>query len=85
MSITDEIKSILLEISRNRFNESWVTQSSNALQCAQNAEIAYSSVEMITACLLHDIGHLLNYVARQAIRNGENAEHEHIAMDCLRS
>lgn len=75
MSITDEIKSIFLEKGRNRFNESWVTQSSNALQCAQNAEIANSLVEMITACPLHDIGHLLNNDARQAIRNGENAEH----------
>ena len=40
---------------------------------------------MITACLLHDTGHLLNNDARQAIRNGEYTEHEHIAVDYLRS
>ena len=40
---------------------------------------------MITACLLHDTGHLLNNDARQAIRNGEDTEHEHIAVDYLRS
>ena len=40
---------------------------------------------MITACLPHDIEHLLNNDARQAIINGEEAEHEHIAVDYLRS
>ena len=40
---------------------------------------------MITARLLHDTGHLLNNDARQAIRNGEDTEHEHIAVDYLRS
>ena len=40
---------------------------------------------MITACLLHDTGHLLNNNARQAIRNCEDTEHEHIAVDYLRS
>ena len=58
---------------------------SHALQCAQHTEIANSSVEVITACLLHDIGHLLNNDARQAIRNGEDAGHEHIAVDYLRT
>ena len=85
MSITDEIKSIFLEKGENHFDEGSVTQLSHALQCAQHAEIANSSAEMITACLLHDIGHLLNKDARQAIRNGEDAEHEHIAADYLRS
>ena len=58
---------------------------SHALQCAQHTEIANSSVEVITACLLHDIGHLLNNDARQPIRNGEDAGHEHIAVDYLRT
>ena len=85
MSITGEIKSIFLEKGKNHFDEGSVTQLSHALQCAQHAEIADSSVEMITACLLHDIGHLLNKDARQAIRNGEGAEHENIAVNYLRS
>ena len=55
MSITDEIKSIFLEKGKNHFDEGSVTQLSRALQCAQHAEIANSSAEMITACLLHDI------------------------------
>ena len=55
MSITDEIKSIFLEKGENHFDEGSVTQLAHALQCAQHAEIANSSAEMITACLLHDI------------------------------
>ena len=58
MLITDEIKSIFLEKGENHFDEGSVTQLFHALQCAQHAEIANSSAEMITACLLHDIGHL---------------------------
>jgi len=85
MQITDEIKSIFLEKGKNHFDEGSVTQLSHALQCAQHAEIANSSAEMITACLLHDIGHLLNNDARQAISNGEDAEHEQMAVDYLRS
>ena len=80
MSITDEIKSIFLEKGENHFDEGSVTQLSHALQCAQHAEIANSSAEMITACLLHDIGHFLNKDAREAIRNGEDAEHEHLSL-----
>jgi len=81
MSITGEIKSIFLEKGENHFDEGSVTLLSHAPQCAQHAEIANLSVEMITTCLLHDIGHLLNNNGRQAIRNGEDAGHEHIAVD----
>ena len=74
-----------LKKSRNHFDECSVTRLSQALFCAQHAEIADSSAKMITAYLPRYIGHLLNNDARQAIINGEEAEHEHIAVDYLRS
>jgi phosphonate degradation associated HDIG domain protein len=37
-----------------------VTQLEHALQCARLAEAAGAHAELITACLLHDIGHMTN-------------------------
>jgi phosphonate degradation associated HDIG domain protein len=37
-----------------------VSQLEHALQCATLAEAAEADPELITACLLHDIGHLLD-------------------------
>jgi len=50
-----------------------VSQLEHALQCATLAEAADASPEMITACLLHDLGHLLN---------SEKAVAEHDIDDC---
>ena len=36
-----------------------VTQLEHSLQCARLAELAGAAPELVTACLLHDIGHLL--------------------------
>lgn len=44
-----------------------MTQIAHALQCALQAEQAGASAAMITASLLHDIGHLLNPDAGAAI------------------
>ncbi len=61
---------------KNYGNAESVTQLRHALQCAANAENAGASAAMITAALLHDIGHLLNPDARAAIKRKEDAGHE---------
>ncbi|MEO1186855.1 MAG: HD domain-containing protein, partial [Cyanobacteria bacterium J06636_27] len=61
-----------------------VTQLEHALQCATLAEEACQSNEMITACLLHDIGHLVhNLGAHPSIQNIDD-KHEHRALPILR-
>ena len=61
-----------------------VTQLEHALQCAELAEINNFSKEIITAALLHDIGHLL-YDGKDTIHDGEDGYHENIGADYLSS
>ncbi|KZD08978.1 phosphonate degradation HD-domain oxygenase [Oceanibaculum pacificum] len=53
-----------------------VTQLQHALQCASLAEQAGAQPALIVACLLHDIGHLIDPDANKARARGEDARHE---------
>ena len=61
-----------------------VTQLEHALQCAELAEKNNFSKEIITAALLHDIGHLL-YDGKDPIHDGEDGYHENLGADYLSS
>ena len=57
-----------------------VTQLEHALQCAELAEKRGFSKEIITAALLHDIGHLL-YDGQDPIHDGKDGFHENLGAD----
>ena len=59
-----------------------VTQLEHALQCAELAEKRGFSKEIITAALLHDIGHLL-YDGQDPIHDGKDGFHENLGADYL--
>ena len=59
-----------------------VTQLEHALQCAELAEKRNHSKEIITAALLHDIGHLL-YDGKDPIHKGIDGKHENLGADYL--
>ncbi|PPR41149.1 MAG: hypothetical protein CFH22_00833 [Alphaproteobacteria bacterium MarineAlpha5_Bin12] len=59
-----------------------VTQLEHALQCAELAEKKNFSPEVITAALLHDIGHLL-YDGKDPIYQGKDGYHEELGADYL--
>ena len=59
-----------------------VTQLEHALQCAELAEKNNFSKEIITAALLHDIGHLL-YDGQDPIHEGKDGYHENLGADYL--
>ena len=61
-----------------------VTQLEHALQCAELAEKNNFSNEIITAALLHDIGHLL-YDGDDPIHEGKDGYHENLGADYLSS
>ena len=61
-----------------------VTQLEHALQCAELAENNNFSKEIITAALLHDIGHLL-YDGEDPIHDGKDGYHENLGADYLSS
>ena len=64
-------------------NES-VSQLEHALQCATLAQQNDHPPELVTACLLHDIGHLLHDLGEDAATRGLDDRHEYRAIPLLR-
>ena len=82
-----DITSFLLNLlqtkgSNLQYGNENVTQLEHALQCAELAEKNNYSKEMITAALLHDIGHLL-YDGQDPIHKGKDGHHENLGADYL--
>lgn len=78
MDVIDEIFSVLEGKGGRHYGDAEsVTQLEHALQCATNAEGAGAEPGLITAALLHDIGHLINPDSREAIKREEDARHEY--------
>jgi len=63
---------------RRAYTES-VCQIEHALQCAWLAEKESGDAELITAAMLHDIGHLLQKVGQDAALRGIDDKHQDIA------
>ncbi len=60
-----------------------VSQLEHALQCATLAESAGESAEMIIACLLHDVGHLIHHLGENVTLQGIDDQHEYRALPLL--
>ncbi|HSV60204.1 MAG TPA: HD domain-containing protein [Variovorax sp.] len=61
-----------------------VSQLEHALQTAQLAELAGADDELITAALLHDLGHLLNEQGESPTLRGIDDLHQFVALPFLR-
>ena len=61
-----------------------VSQLEHALQCAELAESAGASPELVTATLLHDLGHLLNRQGDTPTARGIDDQHQYYAIPFLR-
>ena len=61
-----------------------VTQLEHALQTAHLAEQSEASDELVTACLLHDLGHLLNDQGETPTLRGIDDTHQYFALPFLR-
>ena len=56
----EEIVELLQQADTRQYGGERVSQLAHALQCAHLAEQAGASSSLIVACLLHDIGHLVD-------------------------
>jgi [1-hydroxy-2-(trimethylamino)ethyl]phosphonate dioxygenase len=83
MQILDQIMILLENAGAERYGGEPVSQLEHALQCAMHAERMGSSPELITAALLHDIGHLVGEGDEGQAEHGIDAGHEHLAADWL--
>ena len=61
-----------------------VTQLEHALQTAARAEAAGADDDLVTACLLHDLGHLLHELGATPTLRGVDDRHQHAALPLLR-
>jgi phosphonate degradation associated HDIG domain protein len=66
-----------------QYGQEAVSQLEHALQCATLAEQDSSSPEMIAACLLHDLGHLVHDLGEDAHGRNINDRHEYRALKYL--
>jgi phosphonate degradation associated HDIG domain protein len=61
-----------------------VTQLEHALQSAQLAERDGAPAELVTAALLHDLGHMLNLQGETPTLRGVDDQHQYFAVPFLR-
>ena len=61
-----------------------VTQLEHALQTAHFAEQSDAADALVTACLLHDLGHLLNHQGETPTLRGIDDTHQYFALPFLR-
>jgi len=83
--ILDEVSRMLNQGSDRRYGGEAVSQLEHALQCATLAEQAGKTPELITACLLHDIGHMLRYLNEGKPQKGMDDKHEDLGAQYLRT
>ena len=62
-----------------------VSQLEHALQCAQFAEQSGASAELITACLVHDLGHMSNDMGATPTLRGVDDKHQYHAASVLKA
>lgn len=80
----EEITNLLTQKGTAMYGREAVSQLEHALQCATLADSVGASNEMITACLLHDLGHLIHNLGEQAADEGIDDRHEYCAIPYLR-
>ncbi|QDU47855.1 phosphonate degradation HD-domain oxygenase [Gimesia panareensis] len=82
--ILQEIRTLFAEKGNDMYAGEAVSQTEHALQAASAAEQEEASQELITAALLHDIGHLLHKHDEDCATQGIDDLHERIGAAWLK-
>ncbi|MBI1310896.1 HD domain-containing protein [bacterium] len=83
MSTIDEIQKLFDERGDSQYGFEAVSQREHALQAAALAEHDGASPALITAALLHDVGHLLHNLPDDATEKGIDDQHEELGQRWL--
>ena len=83
LSISD-IVALFQQKGHEQYDGEPVTQLQHALQTASFAEESGADSELITACLLHDIGHLLHELGPTPTNKGKDDVHQYRCLPFLR-
>lgn len=85
MALTfEDIERLFEEKGGEQYSGEPVTQLEHALQCAQLAEGEGADDELVTAALLHDLGHLLHDLGETPSMRGVDDVHQYRAIPFLR-
>ncbi|SIO61636.1 phosphonate degradation operons associated HDIG domain protein [Singulisphaera sp. GP187] len=76
---TEEVLRLFREHGDSRYGGEAITQREHALQAAMFAERENAPASLITAALLHDVGHLLHSLPDDAPEQGVDDRHEALA------
>jgi phosphonate degradation associated HDIG domain protein len=80
----DDIERLFALHGAEQYSGEPVTQLEHALQTAHLAEQSDASDELVTACLLHDLGHMLADQGETPTLRGIDDGHQYIAVPFLR-
>ncbi len=80
----DDIEAVFARRGHEQYSGEPVTQLEHALQSAALAEAASADDELVTACLLHDLGHLLQDLGETPSLRGVDDVHQYVALPFLR-
>ena len=85
MALTlDDIEALFTRRGHEQYTGEPVTQLEHALQCALLAEQEGADDELVTAALLHDLGHLLHDLGASPTLQGVDDLHQYRAIPFLR-
>ena len=79
-----DIQHLFAKHGASQYSGEPVTQLEHALQTAHLAEQSDADDELVTACLLHDLGHLLNDQGESPTLRGVDDLHQYAALPFLR-
>lgn len=80
----DDIESVFARRGHEQYSGEPVTQLEHALQTAALAEAEGADDELVTASLLHDLGHLLQDLGETPTLRGVDDVHQYAALPFLR-
>lgn len=78
MSVVDKLFEILEQRGAARYGMERINQLEHAMQCALLAEKEDAAPALVTAALLHDIGHMLHKLGQDSTERGVNDRHERL-------
>ncbi|OYV00691.1 MAG: phosphohydrolase [Burkholderiales bacterium PBB5] len=84
MLTLDEIEQLYRDRGHEQYSGEPVTQLQHALQSAALAEAEGADDELVTAALLHDLGHLVQQLGDTPTLRGVDDLHQYIALPFLR-
>lgn len=83
-AILDDIRRLFADRGAAQYDGEPVTQLEHALQTAHLAEQSGADDELVAACLLHDLGHLLQDLGETPTLRGVDDVHQYAALPFLR-